>query len=173
MLALFAPLLLAAAPLTALELGPEGFTELPRSLELSVGDRLVTVKANAALRVQDLARYGNDPKVDGRGLIDWDWTTQAPNREGLTFTFDRPVAAFSLAAGDWGSDDDEALELIAFDCDGREVARAAKRWPITQDTPFATLTVRAPGICRVRYRSGGPFAGSTFVTQLRVGDEVR
>lgn len=173
MLALLAPLLLAAAPLNALELGPDGFRDLPRALELSVGDRIVTVRANAALRVQDLARYGNDPKVDGRGLIDWDWTTQAPNREGLTFTFDRPVEAFSLAAGDWGSDDDGDLELTAYGCDGREVARATRRWPITQATPFATLAVRAPGICRVRYRSGGPYAGSTFVTQLRVGDEVR
>lgn len=173
MLALLAPLLLAATPLNAIELGPDGSADLPRSIELSVGKRVVTVQAGAALRVQDLTRYGNDPKVDGRGLIDWDWTTQGPNREGLTFTFDRPVHAFALDAGDWGSDDDGPLELVAYDCDGREVARATKPWPITQDTPFATLVVRAQGICRVRYRSGGPYAGSTFVMRLRVDDQVR
>ncbi|MCC6337537.1 MAG: hypothetical protein IT380_26520 [Myxococcales bacterium] len=57
--------------------------------------------------------------------------------------------------------------MIAFDCDGREVARDSAPWPVTQNPPFRRLSVHGKWICRVRYRSGGTYAGSTFFRGLR------
>lgn len=152
-------LVLSAGPLDG-----EGFRDVKGPLVLDLGSVKATLRASVSLRVQDLARYG--PGGEGLGYIDWRWPGGA-NSDGLSLTFDRPVSFVSLEAGDWGSDDDGPLELTAWDCEHRLVATVTKPWGITREWPFETLRVAGQGICRVRYRSGGPYAGSTFITRLR------
>ena len=81
--------------------------------------------------------------------------------------FSRPVESVSLDAGDWGSDDDSPLELTATDCNGQVVARTQVQWTLERSPPFARLAVQGRGICRVIYRSGGPYPGSTFIDNVR------
>ena len=157
-------LLLVALALAASPLDGAEFRDVKGPLVLDLGTVKATLRASVSLRVQDLARFG--PHGEGVGYIDWRWPEGA-NTDGLTLTFDRPVSAVSLEAGDWGSDDDGPLELTAWDCSHQLVASVKKNWGVTREWPFETLSVAGHGICQVRYRSGGPFAGSTFITRLR------
>lgn len=159
-------LTLVAALLTASPVLPApGFLDVPSGyrFELPGANATVTVDAGQSLRVQDLAKYGTGES--GIGYIDWQWNA-GHNPDGTKLTFSRPLSFFALRAGDYGGDDDGVLELVAYDCDGRELARAAQAWS-TRSPPFDTLQVRARGICSVRYRSGGQYAGSTFITGFR------
>ncbi|MBL8684724.1 MAG: hypothetical protein JNK05_36445 [Myxococcales bacterium] len=125
----------------------------------------VTFVAGAQLRVYDLFLYAGGP-LRGRGLIDWDWRRQS-NQAGTTLRFSRPVESVTLEAGDWGSDDDSPLELSAMDCNGAVLARTSVQWTIDRNPPFAILAVQARGICKVVYRSGGQYPGSTFIDNVR------
>ncbi|MFO0558720.1 MAG: hypothetical protein U0269_11955 [Polyangiales bacterium] len=125
----------------------------------------LTLVAGAQLRVYDLFRYAGGP-LRGHGLIDWDWSRQT-NAQGTTLLFSRPVESVSLDAGDWGSDDDSPLELTATDCNGGVVARTQARWTAERSPPFARLAVQGHAICRVIYRSGGQYPGSTFIDNIR------
>lgn len=158
-----------ALVLVVLSAGPldgAAFRDVEGPLVLDLGTVKATLRASVSLRVQDLARYG--PNGEGLGYIDWRWPGGA-NTDGLTLTFDRPVSVVSLQAGDWGSDDDGPLELTAWDCEHRQVATVTKAWGSSREWPFETLEVKGKGVCLVRYRSGGPFAGSTFITRIRAG----
>lgn len=157
----FALVLLAASPL---ELGGQSYRDVEGPLVLEVGGVKATVRASVSLRLQDLAQYGAGEQ--GVGFIDWRWPSGA-NTDGLTIAFEKPVSFVAVDAGDWGSDDDGLLELTAWSCDHRLLQIVTRPWDVTRSPPFVTLTVKAKGICSVRYRSGGDFAGSTFITRLR------
>lgn len=146
----------------------ELFRSYARRFEANVqSDDLVklTIVGGAELRVYDLFRYAGGP-LRGQALIDWDWQRQT-NTVGTTLLFSRPVESVSLDAGDWGSDDDSPLELTAMDCNGRVLHRTSVSWTIERNPPFARLSVQAAGICRVVYRSGGQYPGSTFIDNVR------
>lgn len=162
MLAALLTLALAADP----DLGGAPFRDFKQPLTLTIrGDLKMTLRASVSLRAQDLPSYASSPRVEGIGFIDWRWPSSA-NTDGLTITFSRPVSVVSLEAGDWGSDDDGPLELTAWTCDHQLIKTVTKPWDITREPPFEKLSVVAKGICSVRYRSGGPYAGSTFITRI-------
>lgn len=142
------------------------FSQLPRMLALSVGNERITIVASTTLRAYDLAAYGNDPLVRGVGLIDWPWSS-GNNNDGTTITFSPPVSRVAVHAGDFSGDDDGPLTLTAFDCNGGAIGSASSPWNNGQAPPFAWLDVRANEICRVVYRSGGQFGGSTFIDAVR------
>jgi hypothetical protein len=147
---------LALVVLVAVPLG-----DVKGPLVLDLGTVKATLRASVSLRVEDLGTYG----AEGLGYIDWRWPGGA-NTDGLTLTFSRAVSFVSLEAGDWGSDDDGPLELTAWDCDHRLLATTKKPWGLTREWPFETLRVEGKGICQVRYRSGGQYAGSTYITRI-------
>jgi hypothetical protein len=131
-----------------------------------VGVRIV---AGAGLRVYDMPRFSGDSKVPGQALIDWHWPAGS-NPEGTRIKLGRPITSLTLTAGDWGSDDDGELSLVAFDCEGKTIAKDGVKWGADKFPPFARLEVSVnhdgPGICSVHYRSGGQYAGSTFIDNI-------
>lgn len=133
------------------------------------GGPLVTVIPGSSLRIYDIFHFAGNP-YRGHALIDWRWPSGA-NTQGTALVFARPVAAVQLDAGDWGGDDDGPLRLTAYDCAGRQVATTSEPWPDGRVPPFARLAVQAPGICRVVYRSGGQYPGSTFIDNLQVSPQ--
>jgi hypothetical protein len=160
MLAALLTLALAADPV---DLQGAPFRDFHEPLTIDLHGVKATLRASVSLRAQSLPAFASG--VDGIGFIDWRWPSSA-NTDGLTITFSRAVSVFSLEAGDWGSDDDGPLELTAWSCDHQLLATVKKDWDITRNPPFEKLRVQAKDICSVRYRSGGSFAGSTFITKL-------
>lgn len=161
MLAALLTLALAADPV---DLKGAPFRDYKEPLVVTIrGDLKMTMRASVSLRAQDLPSYASG--VEGIGFIDWRWPSSA-NTDGLTMTFSRPVSVVSMEAGDWGSDDDGPLELTAWNCDHQIIATVTRPWDISRNPPFEKLKIVSKGICSVRYRSGGQFAGSTFITKI-------
>jgi hypothetical protein len=129
----------------------------------------VTIRAGAGLRVYDMPTFSGDNKHPGQALIDWNWPAGS-NPEGTRLELGRPVTSLTLVAGDWGSDDDGDLALVAFDCEGKTIGKHAVKWGADKFPPFARLEVSVnhdgPGICAAHYSSGGQYANSTFIDNI-------
>ena len=141
------------------------FLDVPEVLLFSdVDGSGIDVRINAGTdnRIYDLLLFGGGP--DTQALIDWPWPGSNP--AGTTIGFDPPVKRVRLQAGDYGSDDDTPLALVAFDSTGVAVASDSSPWPIGASAPVETLSVRAYEIRTVVYSSGGLYAGSTFIDDI-------
>jgi len=124
-----------------------------------------TINGGADNRIYDLFQIGGDPLATGQALIDWHWP-KGSNPDGTTILFDWPISEFSLRAGDFKSDDDTPLKIVAYDGNDQEVASDSLDWPDTAGPPFATLSVSGAGIRKVIFTSGGKFAGSVFLDDM-------
>lgn len=147
------------------DLGGETFLDVPETLLfLDVGGSGIDVTINGMVnnRIYDLFLFGGDPNAVGQALIDWGWN--GPNPDGTDFLFSAGITSFSIEAGDFGGDDDSPLQIVAFDADDQMVAMDSVPW--SSFPPFATLSVNAPDIRRVRFSSGGTFPGSVFMDNM-------
>ncbi len=83
----------------------------------------------------------------GQALLDWLWPGGS-NPAGTLYTFDMDVADVSLTVGDFQSDDDSPLTLVAYDGRGSVVASDSESWPETAGPSFVTLSVEPTDVER-------------------------
>lgn len=157
-------------PLDSLNLGGSPFINVGPELTFdNVGGSGVKVTWNpkSVLRAYDLVQFGGSAWTGPGtiGLIDMPWDTFS-NPLGAEITFSQPVSNFSMRAGDFGSDDDEFLRIEAFDAGGTSLGTHSVAWG-NNNPPFATLQLAVPNISRIVYKSGGPFANSTFFNEVK------
>jgi hypothetical protein len=169
----FAALALLAAPSAAqvtidfesFALGGGVFLDVPETIAFpNAGGSAVsvTIQGFDDLRVYDMNLFGG---TGSQALIDMDWTSFS-NPLGTDILFDADVSAFSLLAGDFGSDDDSPIAIVAFDNNGMVVGSDSVSWPVSAVPPLAKLSISASGIRRVHFSSGGPFANSVFIDDI-------
>jgi len=125
----------------------------------------VSFQQGADLRVYDLFSFGGDPNATGQALIDFPFPAGS-NTAGTQILFSSEIIYFSLDAGDFGGDNDSPITIRAFDANDNILAIDSETWGASQFPPFITLEVTAPGIRRIEYKSGGSFAGSTFIDNV-------
>lgn len=126
----------------------------------------VTIEGQDDIRIYDLFLFSGDPNTSGQALIDMNWGN-FNNPNGTWIKFSNPVSNFSLEAGDFGSDDDSPLMIEAFDAGGNLLGSDSVSWPETKFPPFALLQINVSNIASIHYSSGGSFANSTFIDNLR------
>ncbi len=122
----------------------------------------VTIQAYDDLRIYDMFQYGG---AGTQAMIDMNWNN-FNNPLGTDILFDPVVSNVSLLAGDFGSDDDSPLMIVAYDAAGNVLGTASQPWPASASPPLAVLSVNACGIKRIHYSSGGTFQNSTFVDDI-------
>ena len=132
----------------------------------------VTIQARSELRVYDLLAFAGDPIKSDQALIDWNWEEPGEGTGKTTILFSQPVSEVSLEAGDWGSDADSPLELMAYSEVDELIASASTDWAESWLPPFASFGVSASGIRKVTFSSGGRFPNSVFLDNLSFEPEA-
>jgi hypothetical protein len=151
------------------DLGGAIYLDLPETLlfpDVGGSGIEVIIAGHDDIRIYDLVLYSSGyPGAAGQALIDMNWSNYS-NPDGTDIYFDHPVSSFSLQAGDFGSDNDSPLTIVAFDESGTQIGADSQPWAGDAFPPFITLSITAPGIRRIHWQSGGAFQNSIFIDNL-------